>query len=125
MSEERLEEQRVRRNDSLIALFAPPFDHALFDPRYVKAYVPGVRENGGQYTHAAAWVVIAFAEMGGVEGVGDAWSRERRARRHLTRRDPRRNAYRASGAPTRRRRSHAPGADRARMRIMKVSLDAC
>ena len=123
MSEERLEEQRVRRNDSLIALFAPPFDHALSDPRYVKAYVPGVRENGGQYTHAAAWAV-AFAEMGGVEGVGDAWSRERRARRHLTRRDPRRNAYRASGATTGPRRSHAPGAGRARTRIMKVCLDA-
>jgi cyclic beta-1,2-glucan synthetase len=59
-----VEEHLVRREDGLVTLFAPPFDHALPDPGYVKAYVPGVRENGGQYTHAAAWVVIAFAEMG-------------------------------------------------------------
>ncbi len=59
-----VEEHLVRRDDGLVALFAPPFDHSLPDPGYVKAYVPGVRENGGQYTHAAAWVVVAFAEMG-------------------------------------------------------------
>jgi cyclic beta-1,2-glucan glucanotransferase len=59
-----VEEHLVRRDDGLIALFTPPFDRSLPDPGYVKAYVPGVRENGGQYTHAAAWVVAAFAEMG-------------------------------------------------------------
>ena len=59
-----VEEHLVRRDDGLVALFAPPFDRSLPDPGYVKAYVPGIRENGGQYTHAAAWVVVAFADMG-------------------------------------------------------------
>ena len=45
-------------------LFAPPFDHAPADPGYVKGYPPGVRENGGQYTHAALWSVIAFVLLG-------------------------------------------------------------
>ena len=59
-----VEQQLVRREDGLVVLFAPPFDRALPDPGYIKAYVPGVRENGAQYSHAAAWVVVAFAEMG-------------------------------------------------------------
>ena len=59
-----VEQQLVGASDGLVALFAPPFDRALPDPGYIKGYVPGVRENGGQYTHAAAWVVVAFAEMG-------------------------------------------------------------
>jgi len=54
----------VRRNDDMILLFTPPFDHTALEPGYVKAYVPGVRENGAQYTHAAVWTVIAFAELG-------------------------------------------------------------
>jgi cyclic beta-1,2-glucan synthetase len=58
-----VEDHLVRRDDGLVALFTPPFDHSAPDPGYVKGYLPGVRENGGQYTHAAAWVVIAFAEM--------------------------------------------------------------
>jgi cyclic beta-1,2-glucan synthetase len=59
-----LDEHLVRRNDGLILLFTPPFDGASPDPGYVSGYLPGVRENGGQYTHAAAWVVRAFAELG-------------------------------------------------------------
>jgi cyclic beta-1,2-glucan synthetase len=59
-----VDEQLVRRADGLVALFTPPFDRSLPDPGYIKGYVPGIRENGGQYTHAAAWVVIAFAQMG-------------------------------------------------------------
>ncbi len=51
----------VDRKDSLIKLFEPPFDKAGHNPGYIKGYVPGVRENGGQYTHAAVWAVIAFA----------------------------------------------------------------
>ena len=43
----------------LILLFTPPFDHSSLDPGYVKGYLPGVRENGGQYTHAATWVMQA------------------------------------------------------------------
>ena len=45
-------------------LLTPPFDHTSHDPGYIKGYVPGFAENGGQYTHAAAWALIAFAEMG-------------------------------------------------------------
>ena len=51
-----VEEHLVRRDDGLVALFAPPFDRSLPDPGYIKGYLPGVRENGGQYTHAAVWV---------------------------------------------------------------------
>jgi cyclic beta-1,2-glucan synthetase len=54
----------VRRGPGLGVLFEPPFDHGLKDPGYVKAYPPGIRENGGQYTHAAAWSVMAFAQLG-------------------------------------------------------------
>ena len=53
-----------RRADGLIRLLTPPFDRTPHDPGYIKGYVPGVRENGGQYTHAALWVVRALAELG-------------------------------------------------------------
>ncbi len=59
-----VEEYLVKRADGLIALFTPPFDRTPLDPGYIKGYPPGVRENGGQYTHAAVWAVIAFAELG-------------------------------------------------------------
>jgi cyclic beta-1,2-glucan synthetase len=54
----------VRRDAGLIQLFEPPFDKSSLDPGYIKGYIPGVRENGGQYTHAAVWTVMAFAAMG-------------------------------------------------------------
>ncbi|HEY73401.1 MAG TPA: hypothetical protein G4N99_09035 [Thermoflexia bacterium] len=54
----------VRQDDRLILLFAPPFDETARDPGYIKGYPPGIRENGGQYTHAALWAVWAFAELG-------------------------------------------------------------
>ena len=54
----------VRHDDRLILLFDPPFDKTSLDPGYVKGYLPGVRENGGQYTHAAVWVVQAAALLG-------------------------------------------------------------
>ncbi len=53
----------VNRNKALIKLFDPPFDKTPFNPGYIKGYLPGVRENGGQYTHAAVWAVIAFARL--------------------------------------------------------------
>lgn len=56
-------EMLVRKNESLIQLFDPPFDKSDLNPGYIKGYVPGVRENGGQYTHAAIWLVMAFAEL--------------------------------------------------------------
>jgi cyclic beta-1,2-glucan synthetase len=57
-------EQLIRREDALALLFTPPFDRSPLDPGYIKGYPPGLRENGGQYTHAAAWAVIAFARLG-------------------------------------------------------------
>lgn len=48
----------------MILLLTPPFDKGAKDPGYIKGYIPGVRENGGQYTHAAIWVIMAFAELG-------------------------------------------------------------
>ena len=54
----------VRPEERLVLLFDPPFDHGRRDPGYVKGYYPGVRENGGQYTHAATWVGWAFASLG-------------------------------------------------------------
>jgi cyclic beta-1,2-glucan synthetase len=56
--------QLVSRSDNLVKLFTPPFDHTVHDPGYIKAYPPGLRENGGQYTHAAVWSVLAFALLG-------------------------------------------------------------
>ncbi|PWT76645.1 MAG: cyclic beta 1-2 glucan synthetase, partial [Bacteroidetes bacterium] len=53
----------VRKTDSLIQLFDPPFDKSNLNPGYIKGYVPGVRENGGQYTHAAIWLIMAFAKL--------------------------------------------------------------
>lgn len=58
----------VRRDDKIIQLFDPPFDNKSdMNPGYIQGYVPGVRENGGQYTHAAVWLVMAFAAMGNRE----------------------------------------------------------
>ena len=54
----------VRRDAGLIQLFDPPFDKSALDPGYIKGYIPGVRENGGQYTHGAIWTAMAFAMMG-------------------------------------------------------------
>jgi cellobiose phosphorylase len=53
----------VRKDKSLIQLLDPPFDKSELNPGYIKGYVPGVRENGGQYTHAAIWLVMAFADL--------------------------------------------------------------
>jgi cellobiose phosphorylase len=62
---EAVEQRLVRRQARLIQLFDPPFTkNSRLNPGYVKGYVPGVRENGGQYTHAAVWAVMAFAELG-------------------------------------------------------------
>ncbi|MGE5249956.1 MAG: GH36-type glycosyl hydrolase domain-containing protein, partial [Bacteroidota bacterium] len=54
----------VHPADGLILLLTPPFDRTLRDPGYIKGYPPGIRENGGQYTHAALWVILAFARLG-------------------------------------------------------------
>jgi len=67
-------EQLVRREDELVLLFTPPFDQTPLDPGYIKRYPPGIRENGGQYTHAAVWSVIAFAMLGDGDKAGELFS---------------------------------------------------
>ena len=61
---ESVNKRLVRRELGLIQLLDPPFDKSSLNPGYIKGYVPGVRENGGQYTHAAIWMVMASAAMG-------------------------------------------------------------
>jgi len=61
---EALDRHLVRRDHGLIQLLDPPFDKSATNPGYIKGYVPGVRENGGQYTHAAIWAAMAFAALG-------------------------------------------------------------
>ncbi|MGC2063103.1 MAG: glucoamylase family protein [Thermodesulfovibrionales bacterium] len=61
---ESLDKRLVRRDHNLIQLLDPPFDKSDLNPGYIKGYVPGVRENGGQYTHAAIWAAMAFAALG-------------------------------------------------------------
>ena len=59
-----VDENLILRDDGLALLFTPPFDQTTLDPGYIKGYPPGIRENGGQYTHAALWSVQAFAKLG-------------------------------------------------------------
>jgi len=69
-----VEEYLVRPGDDLVLLFTPPFDHSDVDPGYVKGYVPGIRENGGQYTHGAIWSILAFAALGDGDKAGELFS---------------------------------------------------
>ena len=59
-----VDERLVRRDDGIVLLLTPPFDRMTPSPGYIRGYLPGVRENGGQYTHAALWNVMAFAQLG-------------------------------------------------------------
>ncbi|HOR85879.1 MAG TPA: glucoamylase family protein [Bacillota bacterium] len=61
---EAVEQYLIRKDDGLIMLLTPPFDEGDLEPGYIKGYLPGVRENGGQYTHAAIWVIMAYAFTG-------------------------------------------------------------
>ncbi len=70
MAMEAVDKQLVSREHALIQLLDPPFDTSDLNPGYIKGYVPGVRENGGQYTHGAVWSAMAFAELG---DSGRAW----------------------------------------------------
>ena len=86
MAMDALDKHLVHRDDAVVQLLTPPFDKSTPDPGYIQAYVPGVRENGAQYTHAAVWAVIAFAAMGDnrrawellsiINPVKHAWSAE-------------------------------------------------
>ena len=59
-----LDTHLVPRDDGLAFLFTPPFDKTVLDPGYIKGYPPGLRENGGQYSHAAMWAILAYAKLG-------------------------------------------------------------
>jgi cyclic beta-1,2-glucan synthetase len=61
---EAVRERLIRLKEKIILLFDPPFDQGPLQPGYIKGYVPGIRENGGQYTHAATWTVLAEALLG-------------------------------------------------------------
>ena len=69
-----VDEYLVRKEDSLVLLFTPPFDKTPLDPGYIKGYPPGIRENGGQYTHGAVWSLIAFAMLGDGDKAGELFS---------------------------------------------------
>src|SRR6185436_15026522 len=61
----------VARAPQLLLLLHPPFDESAQEPGYIKGYPPGIRENGGQYTHAAVWIVMALARLGSGDEVGE------------------------------------------------------
>ncbi|MEO8574506.1 MAG: glucoamylase family protein, partial [Pyrinomonadaceae bacterium] len=69
-----VDEYLIRRGDGIVLLFTPPFDKGPLSPGYIKGYVPGVRENGGQYTHAAVWTIIAYAMLGDGDKVGELFA---------------------------------------------------
>ncbi len=69
-----VEEHLLRRGDGLVMLFTPPFDHSDVDPGYIKGYLPGIRENGGQYTHGAIWSILAYATLGDGDKAGELFS---------------------------------------------------
>jgi cyclic beta-1,2-glucan synthetase len=71
---ESVNDRLVQRDARLIKLFDPPFDKSSLEPGYIKGYIPGVRENGGQYTHAAIWTAMAFAELGETEKAWELFS---------------------------------------------------
>jgi len=64
ISMESLENHLIDRENGIIKLLDPPFEKSILEPGYIKSYVPGVRENGGQYTHSSVWVIIAEAMLG-------------------------------------------------------------
>jgi cyclic beta-1,2-glucan synthetase len=69
-----VDERLVRRDEQVVLLLTPPFDRMKPSPGYIQGYVPGVRENGGQYTHAALWNVMAFARLGDGDRAAELFS---------------------------------------------------
>jgi len=69
-----VDSQLVDRGAGIVKLFTPAFDHTAHDPGYIKAYPAGLRENGGQYTHAATWTVLAFALLGDGDKAAELYS---------------------------------------------------
>jgi cyclic beta-1,2-glucan synthetase len=71
---ESVDQQLVRRGERLVLLLTPPFDHSQPSPGYIQGYLPGVRENGGQYTHASLWTVLAYARLGDGDRAAELFS---------------------------------------------------
>jgi cyclic beta-1,2-glucan synthetase len=69
-----VDEYLIRRGDGIVLLFTPPFNKSSLKPGYIKGYIPGVRENGGQYTHAAIWTLMAFAMLGDGDKAGELFA---------------------------------------------------
>ncbi|MGH7593497.1 MAG: GH36-type glycosyl hydrolase domain-containing protein, partial [Gemmatimonadales bacterium] len=69
-----VDEHLTRRDDRIQLLLTPPFDTTALDPGYIKGYLPGIRENGGQYSHAATWSIVAFAQLGLGDQAGELFS---------------------------------------------------
>ncbi|HEX9193043.1 MAG TPA: glycosyl transferase, partial [Burkholderiales bacterium] len=82
-----VDQQLIRGDGGLALLFTPPFDRTPLDPGYIKGYPPGIRENGGQYNHAATWSVIAFAALGQGDKSAEVFSLMNPIRRTSTRAD--------------------------------------
>jgi cyclic beta-1,2-glucan synthetase len=74
MAMQSLSSRVIRPDSGLALLFTPPFDHSTKDPGYIKGYPPGLRENGGQYTHAAIWAILAKARLGDGDGAHDLFA---------------------------------------------------
>jgi cyclic beta-1,2-glucan synthetase len=74
MAMDSLDKHLVRREDGVALLFTPPFNHTAHDPGYIKGYPPGLRENGGQYTHAALWAILAYTKMKNGDKAADLFS---------------------------------------------------
>jgi cellobiose phosphorylase len=74
MAMDAVDARLVHRGDALVRLLDPPFDTSALAPGYIKGYVPGVRENGGQYTHAAIWAAMAFAKLGDARRAWELWT---------------------------------------------------
>ena len=102
----------VRRGPQLLLLLTPPFDQSAQDPGYIKGYPPGVRENGGQYTHAALWVVMAMARLGSGDEAVELFHMLNPVNHTRTR--GRRRALQGRALRHGRRRLRPPGARRAR-----------
>jgi cyclic beta-1,2-glucan synthetase len=69
-----VDEHLIRRNDGVVLLFTPPFDTTIKEPGYIKGYPPGIRENGGQYSHGALWSAIAFALLKNGDAAAEIFS---------------------------------------------------
>ena len=102
----------VRRGPQVVLLLTPPFDESTQDPGYIKGYPPGVRENGGQYTHAALWVVMAMARLGSGDEAVELFHMLNPVNHTQDR--GRRRALQGRAVRRRRRRLRRPGTRRAR-----------